>query len=94
MSNIVERITQELDIPPERVINEGAYRFLEMELRNLSSEKAIISSKHGVSSFDQLWEKIERGEISENECFYDLTKLEYLELQVEKLRRVMEGCDR
>lgn len=40
---------------------------------------------HGVSSFDKLWEKLEPGKITESECFGDLSRLEYLELEKEKV---------
>lgn len=89
MTAAIDKIEKELDVPRERLVREGIHRYLEFELRNLSAEILKIHIKHGVRSFDELWGKLERGEISESECFDDLTKLEYLELRSETIRGLL-----
>lgn len=92
MRDIVEKISEELEIPVEKVIKEGSYRFLEIELKNIAIERALICRRYNVTSFENLWEKLEKGDISESECFDDLTRLEYLEIQADKFGKVMEEC--
>ena len=86
----IDRIEKELDVPKEQLIREGIHHYLEFELRNLNAEIAKICAKHGVQSFDELWGKLEQGKVSESECFDDLTKLEYLELRVKKIRDLLK----
>jgi len=49
-----------------------------------------IRRRHGVKSFDDLWGRLESGEVSEAECFDDLTRLEYLETRAEKVVKLLE----
>jgi hypothetical protein len=90
MTITIDRIEKELDIPKEQLIREGIRHYLEFEVRKLNAEITKICAAHGVRSFDELWDKLERGEISESECFDDLTKLEYLELKVETIRNLLK----
>ena len=64
--------------------------FLELELRNLSIEIGKLSGRYGVNSFNELWEKLEAEEITESECFDDLSRIEYLELEREKVVRLLQ----
>jgi hypothetical protein len=90
MPILLERVETELKLPREQVIEEGVHRYLEGELRNLSIEVSKLCSKYGVNNFNGLIEKLERGEVSESECFDDLTRLEYLELEREKVEKLLE----
>lgn len=42
-----------------------------------------------VNSFDELWGKLEAGEITESECLDDLSRPEYLELEKEKVIKLL-----
>ena len=94
LTNLLERVEKELKIPKEKIIEEGVQRFLEVEVKNFSIEISKIGIKYGVNSFDELWNKFERGEVSESECFDDLTKLEYLELEREKVLNLIREAKR
>jgi len=94
MSTLLERVAAELKLPREQIIKEGVHRYLESELRNLSIEISKLCLGYGINSFDGLMEKMEKGEISESECFDDLTRLEYLELEREKIKKLLEEEDR
>ena len=93
MSTLVEKVEKELKIPKEQIREEGTQRFLEIEFKNLSIEILKLCRKHKINCFNDLGEKIERGEISESECFDDLTKLEYLETEKEKIKRLLQGAE-
>ena len=89
LTNLLEKVEKVLKIPKEKIIEQGVQRFLESEVKNFSAEIAKIGIKYGVNSFNELWNKFERGEVSESECFDDLTKLEYLELEKEKILNLL-----
>lgn len=90
MPDLIQMVEKELKIPKKRLIEEGVRHFLEVELKNLSIEIKKLSWRYGVNSFNELWEKIEGGEVMESECFDDLSKLEYLKLEMEKVVRLLQ----
>jgi len=90
MSSLIQMVEKELNIPKKRLVEEGVKHFLEIELKNLSIEIRKLSGRYGVNSFDELWKKLEEGEIKESECFDDLSRLEYLELEKEKVIKLLQ----
>jgi len=90
MTVTVERVERELNISKDELIKEGIRRYLEFELRSLKAEMSKILGKYCVHSFSELWIKLEGGEVSESECFEDLTKLEYLEVRTEKVESLLK----
>lgn len=86
----VERVEKELNVPRNLLLQEGMKRYLEFELRRLEIDAAEIRRRHDVKSFNDLWDKLEGGEVSEAECFDDLTRLEYLETRAEKVVKLLE----
>jgi hypothetical protein len=90
MSGLLQEVERELKIPREKLIEEGLMHFLEVELSNISVEINKLGRKYGVTTFNELWKKLESGEVGESECFDDLSKLEYLELQREKIVKLFK----
>lgn len=90
MTVSAEKIERELNISREDLLREGIRRFLEFELRRVSAEKAAICIRHSVTSFDELWHKLEKGEIEEAACWEDLTRLEFLELRSDKVVNLLK----
>ena len=90
MAVTVERVEKELNVPRDLLLRDGMKRYLEFELRRLEIDASEIRRRHGVKSFDDLWSRLESGEISEAECFDDLTRLEYLETRAEKVMKLLE----
>ena len=86
----VDRVEKELNVPRDLLLRDGMRRYLEFELRQLEIDASKIRRRHGVKSFNDLWGKLERGEVSEEECFDDLTRLEYLEIRAEKVMKLIE----
>jgi len=82
MTVTLGKVERELHIPKDELIKEGIRTYLEFELR--------ILDKHNVHSFGGLWDKLERGEVPESECFDDLTKLEYQEVRAEKVESLLK----
>jgi hypothetical protein len=46
-----------------------------------------------VTSFDELWGKLEKGEVEESACWEDLTRLEFLELRSSTFSRSTPGLE-
>ncbi|MGQ9570292.1 MAG: hypothetical protein ACUVUQ_05515 [Thermodesulfovibrionales bacterium] len=90
MPSLIQMVEKELNIPKKRLVEEGVKHFLEIELKNLSIEIRKLSGRYGVDSFDELWKKLEGGEITEAECFDDLSRLEHLELEKEKVIKLLQ----
>lgn len=90
MPSLMQMVEKELRIPKKKLIEEGIRHFLEVELRNLSIEIKKLSGRYSVNSFDELWKKLESGEITEIECFDDLSRLEYLELEKDKVVKLLQ----
>jgi hypothetical protein len=90
MSSLIQIIEKELNIPKAKLVKEGLKHFLAAELRNLSIEIKKRTGRYGVDSFEGLWEKLEAGEVTEAECFDDLTKIEHLELEREKITKLLK----
>jgi hypothetical protein len=83
-------VEKELKIPKEQIVEEGVKHFLGAELRSLSIEIKQLSNRYGINSFNELWKKLEAGETTESECFDDLSRLEYLELEREKVIKLLD----
>ena len=90
MAVTVERVEKELNVPRDLLLRDGMKRYLEFELRHLEIDASEIRRRHGVKSFDDLWGRLESGEVSEADCFDDLTRLEYLETRAEKVVKLIE----
>lgn len=90
MPNLLQEVEKELRIPREQLIEKGLKHFFEIELSNLSIEIRKLGQRYGVDSFNGLWKKLEAGEVTEAECFDDLSRLEYLELEKEKIANLMK----
>jgi len=93
MSDLLQVLEKELNISKDKLVREGIRHFLAMELRNLSIQIKKRGSRYGVDSFEGLWQKLEAGEVTEEECFDDLSRLEYLELEKEKIAKLLEKID-
>ncbi|NWF94171.1 MAG: hypothetical protein HXY46_14825 [Syntrophaceae bacterium] len=90
MPTLIQMVEKELNISKKQLIEKGVKHFLEVELRSLSIEIGKISSRYGVNFFNELWERLEAGKITESECFDDLSKLEYLELERKKVVKLLQ----
>jgi len=85
----VREISGELGVSEEELVRRGVKAYLEMELRKVSAEINSIFSKYGVRSFEELDERISKGQLSETDSFEDFTRLDYLEDSREKLKRLL-----
>ena len=60
------------------------------ELRRVKLEYKLIMTWYGVSSIEELDEKVRKGELKEADALEDLTRLDYLLDREEKLKKLLE----
>jgi len=90
MATTLEAAAALLQMSPEELAEAGLKAYLRARLRELKAEIRALYVRYGVSSLEELDEKISRGEYSESDTFDDFTWLDYLEGKEEKLRTFLE----
>ncbi len=93
MAISLEKAAASLHIKKEKLAEEGLKAYLRERLRGLMAEITTIYLKYGVSSLEELDEKINGGELSESDTFDDFTRLDYLEGEKDKLKNIMEKLE-
>ncbi len=75
----------------ESILEREALRqYILSELRRVKLESKLIMTRYGVSSIEELDEKVRKGELRETEVLEDLTRLDYLLDREEKLKKLLE----
>lgn len=90
MAISIEEAATTLHMKKEKLAEEGLKSYLREKVRGLKAEITAIYLKHGVSSMEELDEKINKGELSESDTFDDFTRVDYLEGEKDKIRNIME----
>lgn len=93
MSTTLETVSKILEIGEDELIENGVRAYLGDERRRLNAEIITIYSKYGVESFEELDDKINRGELDETETFDDFTRLDYLEERRDKVEELLRNLD-
>ena len=90
MATSLEEAATMLHMGKEKLAESGLKSYLRERVRGLKAEITAIYVRYGVSSIEELDEKINRGELSESDTFDDFTRLDYLEGEEDKIRNIME----
>ena len=93
MAIAFEEAATALHMKKEKLAEDGLKAYLRERLRGLRVEITAIYLKYGVSSLEELDEKINRGELSESDTFDDFTRLDYLEGEKDKLKEIKEKLE-
>ena len=80
--NILNKLSKELEIPEEKMLDESINVFLERELRNAAAEILKIKSEFKVSNPKELKSKIETGKIGEHPAWEQLIYWENLKKRI------------
>ena len=83
-----------LGIREDVLEREALRQYILSELRHVKLESRLIMARYGVSSIEELDEKIRRGELEESEVFEDLTRLDYLLDREKKLEKLLEKLEK
>jgi len=87
---LYKRASEILGVEEDVLEREALRQYILSELRRVRVELKLIMARYGVSSIEELDEKIRRGELEETEVFEDLTRLDYLLDREEKLKKLLE----
>ena len=79
-----------LGIREDVLEREALRQYILSELRRVRLESRLIMARYGVSSIEELDEKIRSGELEESEVFEDLTRLDYLLDREKRLEKLLE----
>ncbi len=90
LSSLLRKVSKILGVEESVLEREALHQYILSQLRRVKLEAKLIMSRYGVSSIEELDEKIKRGELDETEVFEDLTRLDYLLDLEEKLRKLLE----
>lgn len=91
--DIVARVANRLGLPVEEVVKEALKLFLCEELRRVRAEKAMILSRYGVKSFEELMKLIEDGRVSDVDAHDDIARLDYLEHREKMLSELLNEIE-
>lgn len=90
MSTLLAKISKELNIPSEELINRGVLAYLEHEIRLGEEDIADIRDKYFVATRTQLERKIKNKEIYSHPAWEDLITCENLDAHIKKLKNTIK----
>ena len=90
-SELVDRVSKSLGVPPEELVAGGVKMYLRARLRMIQAELKDIENRYRVRSPNELEEKIKKGSVEEHPTWEDLIQYENLVEQAEKIRRELDS---
>ena len=90
MKSTIDKVSEELHIPSEELINRGVLAYLEHELRQTEEDIADLREKYRVADRSDLEGKITRKEIPSHPAWEDLIAWENAEEYIKKLKRAIK----
>jgi len=73
LASLYKRVSEVLSVEEDVLEREALRQYILSELRRVRAEIKLIMARYGVSSIEELDEKIRRGELEETEVFENLT---------------------
>ena len=86
-SQLIERVSKSLGVPPDALVAGGVKEYLRARLREAKAEIHDQETKYGVGSPHELEDKIKKGTEDEHPAWEDLIQYENLVEHAEKLRK-------
>ena len=84
-------LAQTLEMTEEELVHEGLRSFLQERLRLLTAEYRARCARFGVSSLEELDQRIRQGEITEEASWEDFQQIDYLVEQIERIGQLLES---
>ena len=91
MNALLDKISKDLNIPSEELINRGLLVYLEHEIRMTEKDIADIRGKYLVAERSELERKIKDKEIYSHPAWEDLIIWENSETYIVKLKNIIKG---
>ena len=80
--SLLSKLSKELELPEEKLLDESVHVFLDKELRDASAEILKIKAQFNVSNPKQLKSKIEAGKVAEHPAWERLIYWENLNKRI------------
>ena len=88
--SLLSRLSKELELPEEKILDESIHVFLDKELRDASAEILNIKIQFKVSNPKELKNKIEAGKIDEHPAWEQLIYWENLNKRIKVVGNWMQ----
>lgn len=88
---ILSEVAEELHIPEDDLIRRGLHSYLERQLRTVQAEIFEITSRHNVSSVEDMEGRYRNGTLEEADSWQDLQRLDHLEYKRDRLQKLFES---
>ncbi len=79
---LLSKLSKDLEIPKNKILDESINTFLDFELRNAAAEILKIKNQFNVASPEELKNQIEKGKIDEQPAWEQLIYWENLEKKI------------
>lgn len=89
MSTVLEKISHEIGIKEEELVASGVRAYIKSELGKIEAQLHSMYHRYGIKSIKDLEHAIEKGTVVESDVFDDLTRIDYLESEKNKLKRLL-----
>ncbi len=89
MSSVVHKLSKEIGINEDELIAAGIRAYIKSELGKIESQLHVLYHRYRISSIKELEQAIENGTVVESDVFEDQTKIDYLEAEKAKLKRLL-----
>ncbi|OGM11062.1 hypothetical protein A2Z22_03670 [Candidatus Woesebacteria bacterium RBG_16_34_12] len=86
----LHKISKEMGIKEDDIVTGGIRTFIRSELGKIEAQLYCLYRKYGITSTADLEHKIEKGTVVESDVFEDLTRIDYLEAEKNKLQRLIK----
>ena len=88
--SLLTKLSKELELPEDKILDESIQVFLDKELRDASAEILKIKSQFNVSNPKELKNKIEAGKVNEHPAWEQLIYWENLNKRVKVVGNWMQ----
>ncbi|MFQ6056701.1 MAG: hypothetical protein ACE5J3_12050, partial [Methanosarcinales archaeon] len=93
MDATLTKISKEIGINENILLKESLKAYIRSELRKIEIDLISLYHKYGIKSIMDLEKLIENGEVNESDVFNDLTKIDYLESKMDKLKKLLMSIE-
>jgi hypothetical protein len=91
MNSTVHKLSKEIGIKEDELVTAGIKAYIKSELGKIEAQLHVLYHKYGISSIKDLEHAIERGTVVESDVFEDLTRIDYLEAEKVKLKKLISA---
>jgi len=89
MSTVLNKISKEIGIKEDELVSSGVRSYIKSELGKIEAQLHSLYYRYGIKSVKDLEHAIEKGTVNESDVFEDLTRIDYLESEKNKFKRLL-----